>query len=339
MPTLSICIATLNRGDVIGETLESIVAQVTDDVEVVVLDGASRDNTAEVVDGYRRRCPRLRYVRLAANGGVDRDYDRAVQESSGEYCWLMSDDDILAPGAVEAVLGAARRLFSLIIVNADVRSRDMSEVIEARRLKLDQDRVYTPGQLDEFFVEAAEYMSFIGCVVIRRDIWLERDRERYFGTAFIHMGVVFQAPLPGDIVIVAQPHIRIRFGNAQWTAREFEIWMFKWPGLLWSFDCVGTPARAAVSSAEPWRKLSTLVFYRAKGTYSIVEYRTWLEPRLASGLARWSARAVARIPGVLANGMALLYAAASGRFGKMVRIQLEGSPYYVGRLFGSGNRR
>jgi hypothetical protein len=199
--------------------------------------------------------------------------------------------------------------------------------------------VYSPGQVDEFFVDAAEYMSFIGCVVIRRSLWLARDRERYFGTAFIHMGVIFQEPIPGNTLVIAQPLIQIRFANAQWTAREFEIWLFKWPGLLWSFDRIGIPARAAVSSAEPWRKLSTLVFYRAKGTYSMVEYRKWLEPRLASRMERWSARAVAHVPGVLANGLALLVAIASRRFGRMVRIQLEGSPYYVGRFFGSGSSR
>ena len=64
---------------------------------------------------------------------------------------------------------------------------------------------------------------------------MSREREPYFGTEFIHVGVIFQAPLPGT----ASGHLDapgldpVRHG--QWTARSFEIWMFKWPELVWSF--------------------------------------------------------------------------------------------------------
>ena len=44
-PLLSICIATYNRADFIGETLDSIIRQLTDEVEIVVVDGASTDAT------------------------------------------------------------------------------------------------------------------------------------------------------------------------------------------------------------------------------------------------------------------------------------------------------
>ena len=54
-PRLSICIATLNRGAFIGETLDTIVPQLRDDVELVIVDGASKDNTGEVVGRYVAR--------------------------------------------------------------------------------------------------------------------------------------------------------------------------------------------------------------------------------------------------------------------------------------------
>ena len=69
-PRLSICIATLNRGAFIGETLESIVSQAANEVEIVVVDGASTDNTEDIVRSYAARFPRLRYLRLENKGGV-----------------------------------------------------------------------------------------------------------------------------------------------------------------------------------------------------------------------------------------------------------------------------
>jgi len=51
-PTLSICISTHNRAAFIGETLSSILCQVTTDCEIVVSDNASIDNTEAVVSQY-----------------------------------------------------------------------------------------------------------------------------------------------------------------------------------------------------------------------------------------------------------------------------------------------
>ena len=215
IPTkLSICIATLNRGAFIGQTLESIVSQVTDEVEIVIVDGASTDNTPEVVASFAARFPRLNYIRLPQKGGVDRDYDRTVVAAQGEYCWLMSDDDLLKPGALAAVLAVVAQGYSLIVVNAEVRGPDLVEMVEPSRLTLTADRIYPPAAAEQLLADTATYMSFIGSVVIRRDAWLSRERERYFGLEFIHMGVIHQAPLPGAALALAPPWIIIRHGNA-----------------------------------------------------------------------------------------------------------------------------
>ena len=88
------------------------------------------------------------------------------------------------------------------------------------------------NQNQSSYSRVVSFMSFIGCVVINRDLWLQREKKRYFGTEFIHVGVIFQAPLPGPALVIAEPYITIRFGNAQWTSRALEIWMFKWPNLI-----------------------------------------------------------------------------------------------------------
>src|SRR3546814_13692134 len=140
---LSICIATRNRADYIGETLSSIVGQATDAIEIVVLDGASTDATPGIVAEFQATFPRLRYVRKERNGGVDRDYDAAVVEAQGVYCWLMSDDDLLKPGAIARVLDALDQGHSLVIYNAELSSVAPSERTDPRRLPLQPNPTYT----------------------------------------------------------------------------------------------------------------------------------------------------------------------------------------------------
>src|SRR5688572_20142525 len=97
---LSICITTFNRSKFIGATLESILTQTPECCEVVVLDGGSTDGTKQIISEYARRFDRLRYIRNDVNGGYDRDCNQVVELACGKYCWLMTDDDLLKPGAV-----------------------------------------------------------------------------------------------------------------------------------------------------------------------------------------------------------------------------------------------
>ena len=304
-PRLSIVIATLNRARFIGETLQSIVGQLTPEVEILVLDGASNDGTEQVVQGIAARCPQLRYVRQEKNHGVDRDFDRAVELAAGTYCWLMTDDDLLKPGAVAAVLLGLKPNPSLLLVNAEVKDLGMAEVIEPSRLGFSDDRTYGPDELSRLFAEVGAYITFIGSVVVDRALWLSRAREPYFGTLFIHVGVLFQKPLPRPALVLGTPWISIRYGNAMWRPRDFEIWMFKWPELVWSFEAISEAAKETVYPKEPWRNLKRLFFFRAKGTYSLEDYARFIAPRAQSPLMRLAARAVATVPGPLANAAAM----------------------------------
>ncbi|HBW21910.1 MAG: hypothetical protein A2X28_02070 [Elusimicrobia bacterium GWA2_56_46] len=305
---LSICIATYNRAEYIGETLESILPQLTDAVEVVIVDGASTDNTETVVRRYTERCGNVRYVRLPAKGGVDKDYDLAVEYAKGEYCWLFTDDDVFNPGAVQAVLDQLGNNYPLIIVNASVKDSTLDVLLEARKLDVSENIVYSPDDFERFFVNTADCMTFIGCVVIRRSIWQERERAKYYGTEFIHVGVVFQQPLPGPVLVVAEPYISIRLGNAQWTGRSFKIWMFQWPDLIWSFSDYSKASKQLVCHQNPWRRLHTLIYYRALGGYSLNEYNKLLSQRLDCAWKRIIARAIAVMPGRIANTFMMLYA-------------------------------
>lgn len=302
---LSVCIATYNRSGFIGQTLESIAPQLTDEMELVIVDGASTDGTAEVMADFLLRHPRTVYRRESCNSGVDRDFDKAVGYASGDYCWLLSDDDILVPDALATVLDHLASEPEVIVVNAEVLSKDLSVVLKPRLLGVAADRVFGCQEQEEFFAVCGSYLSFIGAVVIRRTTWLARDRTPYLGSLFIHMGVIFQQPTIGRALVLARPLIRIRYGNAMWSARGFEIWIEKWPRLVWSFDHFSTEARARVAPRHPARSAKTLLLYRGIGAYGPSEYSAVLAQRkLPHHLL---ARAVAVAPARAVNAAIALY--------------------------------
>lgn len=307
MVRLSVCIATRNRAGFLRETLEQLLPQMEDGAETVIVDGGSTDSTAEVVSRLAETWPNIAYVRRQEAGGVDRDFALAVETAIGEYCWLMSDDDMLKPGAVHAVLDRLDQGFSLLVVNAEVRNANLTGMIDPWRLPFEHDRTYGPEELDRLLAEAGGLLSFIGCVVIRKDLWCERQKDPYLGSEFIHAGVIFQAPLPGRALALAHPWIVIRYGNAQWGPRTFRIWMFQWPSLIWSFSHIAEWAKERVVVSAPWRRTKTLLRYRATGAYTPQIYRAMIRPVAGSFGMRARAWAVAHVPGVLANVMGLIY--------------------------------
>ncbi|MGN6705943.1 MAG: glycosyltransferase family 2 protein [Rhodanobacter sp.] len=325
-PRLSICIATLNRGAFIGETLDTIVPQLCDGTELLVVDGASGDNTAEVVSRYTAVDPRVHYIRLPVNSGVDRDYDIAVSQASGEYCWLMTDDDLLKAGAVARVMAALDGSVELLVVNTEVRTIDFGGALRHALVANGTSPTYVPDEADRLLVDTAHALSFIGCVVIRRSFWNARDRVAYYGSLFIHVGVIFQARTPLT-QLIAEPLITIRYGNAMWTKRGFEIWMFKWPTLIWSFASVSAQAKACISPREPWRQLRKLLLYRSIGGYGPDEYDRFLAEYPMSAYKRLLSRAIAVIPPCFANALSSLYCGLFARHARMNIYDLARSPH------------
>lgn len=323
---LSICIATYNRGAFIAETLDSILSQMQLGVELIVVEGASPDNTKDVLVRYIAQYPELRYFREQENSGVDGDYDKAVAYARGKYCWLMTDDDLLVSGAINRILRAIESEIDMVVVNSEVRNADFSTTLVDRCLKFDHNREYGDTEVEKFFIENATYLTFIGGVVIKRDLWMARDRKSYYGTAFIHVGVIFQHPAISKVKVIAEPQIVIRYGNSMWTSRSFEIFMIKWPTLIWSFADFSAQSKQRISAKEPWRLIKNLIIYRGIGGYSDIEYQKYIAAK-STGIKRLIYKNIAIMPGKFINTLLSFYCAFLNRKVKSGLYDLARSRY------------
>lgn len=103
MPKISVVIPSYNVSSLIGQTLDSVLANRAD-MEIVVIDDASTDNTCEIVEQYAARHESIRLMRSDANAGPGVARNRALETISGEYCLFHDADDILNEGAIDTVL-------------------------------------------------------------------------------------------------------------------------------------------------------------------------------------------------------------------------------------------
>ena len=86
MPVISICIPTYNRSRMLAELLDSIVAQeLPDDIEVIVSDDASSDDTAEIAEAYSRSIKNYTFIRQPVNLGMDRNFRAVTSAASAPH--------------------------------------------------------------------------------------------------------------------------------------------------------------------------------------------------------------------------------------------------------------
>ena len=99
--SISIIVPTCNRADLIGETIESVLAQTCPDWELIIVDDHSTDNTDEVIASFAQRDGRIRYFkRDSKHRGAPVCRNEGVQHSAGEYLVFIDSDDLLAAGCI-----------------------------------------------------------------------------------------------------------------------------------------------------------------------------------------------------------------------------------------------
>ena len=307
MIKLSICIATLNRGPFLRETLESIIPQMKKNIEIVVIDGASTDNTEEIVKKLKTKCNNISYVKLKQKGGVDKDFNIAINKAKGEFCWFFSDDDIFLSDAISQVIKCLKQNIDLLIINSQIRSKNLSKILKPKFLNLNSNLYFKKNQQELFLSKLANLLSFIGCVVIRRSIWVERNPELYFGTWFGHIGVIFEKKITNGVFFNAKPLIAIRYGNASWSNSSFIISLYKWPKLIWSLKNISEETKVKITEKEPWKKTKNLIIFRARGAYDFKLFRQFILKNYKSRIKVILPFLICIIPGFFLNTLLLLF--------------------------------
>ncbi|MBU6441162.1 MAG: glycosyltransferase [Betaproteobacteria bacterium] len=220
--TLTIGIPTWNRAETLRDCVERIAPQVAPlagQVEILVADNASPDETPEVLASLAARHPFLRFVRNASNVGADGNYIRLLEAARGRYLWLFGDDDFIGDDAVMHVLEAIDTLRpALILTNflyCDSR-RQLRHYQVPSRFRAAQ----TVGGLglDQTFQRANHWISFISRIVFRIDaVDIEDLRKR--GQLFQYWTQVYAAAQVArathDVCLLASDAVWCRIGEGR----------------------------------------------------------------------------------------------------------------------------
>ncbi|HZQ42551.1 MAG TPA: glycosyltransferase family 2 protein [Acidobacteriaceae bacterium] len=166
-PLLTIAIPTYNRSRYLRELLSVLHEQVVKqpDVELIISDNASPDDTSAVVAEFQQRGLSVRYMRNAENIGADANFLQCFAEARGKYFWLFGDDDVLLPGALRLLTERlASHTYDLVYVNSF--PMESSTALNAVQGPL---TVKESASASEFASKVHIYMTFITGNIIRKE--------------------------------------------------------------------------------------------------------------------------------------------------------------------------
>ena len=167
---ISVIIPAFNYAHLLPRALDSVLGQWADDLELLVVNDGSRDNTSAVLADYARRYPQLQVIEQA-NAGAAAARNHGIRLATGRYALLLDADDELLPTALAS-------LREVLVDNPQVGlvlGAQLSVYPDGReRLRLPTPASGTPRQLIQRYLLEKKISISHCCTLFRRDLLLQR---------------------------------------------------------------------------------------------------------------------------------------------------------------------
>lgn len=136
---VSIITVAYNSENCIERTIESVLGQTCSDMEYFIIDGASRDRTVEIAEGYREAFAEKGvpyHIVSEPDGGIYDAMNKGIRLANGEIIGLLNTDDTYEPEAIETVIDTfAKENCELMFANIRIHKQDGSNFIKKARLR------------------------------------------------------------------------------------------------------------------------------------------------------------------------------------------------------------
>ncbi len=304
-PLVTVAIPTHNRARLLRNTLESVLSQTFAEIEVVVSDNASSDDTVEVVESFAD--PRVTYTRLERNIGHLGNLSRCLGLGSAPFVAICQDDDLMRPDNIAKKYELLRSNEKIVFVHSAFSFIDTHGDLLNQKVSwwdstafIEEPEAFVRGTLkDGLRVD-------LSSPLIRRGLIGDEHFQQHEGLAADH-GFFLRLGRKGKVAYIDEPLTASRRHAASLSVREQAFLLeggFYAPSFTYSGGCHAVNSRFLErfgSEFEDVRELKKIAGRWARQDLaSVVRANTGAEPNLRSTAAHIR-KAVSIDPMVLAT--------------------------------------
>lgn len=231
IPLLSITIPTWNRAAFLKMTLEQLASQLSEllvDIEILVSDNASTDNTSEIIAEFLQRQIPITYVRNSENIGSDRNIAQCFNLAKGHYVLILGDDDLLVDGSLQ-------RLVHLLSEHTygTVAFRAYGYDIDFRTEKpLSSDRLFAFTNPNDYFLKLGVHSTLISCNIIAKSYLPGCDANQFCGSNLVQTELILKAAFNASINLYIDSYLVACKRNNSGGYSFFDVFVDKYFSIL-----------------------------------------------------------------------------------------------------------
>lgn len=138
MKKLSIITVCRNSEKTIERTIMSVIQQKTNDVEYLIIDGASSDSTCSIINSFSSLIDKCI---SEADAGISDAFNKGIKMASGEYIALLNSDDIYNEGAIKSILDAINQSDSyadILCFSMDINRDGSLQKVDSQSCRLNE---------------------------------------------------------------------------------------------------------------------------------------------------------------------------------------------------------
>ena len=197
-PLLTIAIPTYNRSTFLAETLQQLQLEMVRcspcNIEIIVSDNASNDDTTLIVNAFNESGFLIKYVLNSENIGSDRNIAQCFNLATGQYVLILGDDDLFVDGALD-----------ILVKELEIKRNGVACM---RPYGFDHNfRVEYPGDVGsnrtykkagDFLITIGPLVTLISSCVINKGLLIGVDANDYCGENLVQVHLVFQAAIKAE---------------------------------------------------------------------------------------------------------------------------------------------
>ncbi len=170
---LSICIPTYNRAEILSKTLSKLVEEgsfLNQQIEICISNNASTDHTKEVVSGYLKQFPNIKYHRNDENtNAIDGNFPIVASMATGKFIKFQNDYAVFIPGQLDNIIG---------LIKENMESKPVL-FFPNNNLRTNPNQIIQCSDLDSFVSHASYWTTWVGGAGFwKEDFDSIKDRDR-----------------------------------------------------------------------------------------------------------------------------------------------------------------
>ena len=244
MPKVSVIVPVYNTELFLRKCLDTILSQTLDDIEIIIVEDCSTDNSYKICCEYARKYPtKITLIRQAKNSGVAAARNIGINTATGKYIAFVDSDDYLGKNMLEEMYNACERNSAKVArVNRKLMYNGIDLSMLSRSIKYQKEELVVPGETNYLIDETPACTNKI---FLRE--FIEDD---YFPTDIKREDYPYTIPIltrAKEVVIVPNATYYYNLNTGGTTVADFRTFN---PRVLDIFDGSDMIAKATETSNE-----------------------------------------------------------------------------------------